>query len=594
MKKLLDRIPVLSVILLLLVTLAPLMATRDYSPSNELRYISIVDEALQEGHVFTFTNQGQDYADKPPFYFWLMMLCKLLFDKHCMYALTLLSFIPACVIIGVMDKWLRTAYPGAVSPARRRATALMLATSGIFLGMTVFLRMDMLMIMWIVLAIWTFWRMEKYGKKGIYRFLLPFYTFMALFTKGPVGILVPPVAIIAYLLVEKRPKDIFNYLGLSFWGILMILCAGWFTGVYFEGGKEYLDNLLFHQTVDRAVNSFHHKRPVWYYCENIWGIMAPWCLATVPVIFIALFPKKKKDEEKVKPTHTEKLLALTCIVTFLMLSAFSSKLSIYLAPVIPFAVCLFPLAVKRQGWNGWYSFAIGFAAVLAIVTGLAVALASVVCLAVPAVPEFIDYPFLKSPLVFIGGAVLLAGGIRALVQVSRSAREWEKPVCSISVSLLWAVFFISLLMPKINDYVGYGNFCKLIPEDTQVYTLCVKRPENIDAYIGRDIYDFDKDIDSFLMLAPKEGTLVMPVSALGESAALLDYLEDQAVTYCGKYAVYNLHKVVKKTDIDKEVKKNLVESKRLRRQARKAEKRRARGVGNAAQEDLGSAGEGLD
>ena len=592
MKKLLDRFPVIAVVLLLAVTLAPMMATRDYSPSNELRYVSIVDEAFTEGNVFAFTNQGQDYADKPPFYFWLMMLCKLIFGEHNMYALTLLSFIPACVIIAVMDKWLRKTYTGGPGGSTRRATALMLATSGIFFGMTVFLRMDMLMIMWIVLALWTFWKMDTYGKKPVDKFLLPFYTFMALFTKGPVGVLVPPLVITVFLLCERRWKDIFKYLGLSFWGILALFCAIWFTGVYIDGGKEYLNNLLFHQTVDRAVNSFHHKRPIWYYAENIWGIMAPWCLATVPVIVLALIGKGK-GEERQKPSKAEKFLALACIVTFVMLSAFSSKLSIYLAPVIPFAVCLFPLVVRRRGWNGWFTFAMGFAAVLATLIGIAAVLAGAVCIFVPSVPDFLEYGFLKSPLVLLAGAILTVGGIRALVHIGKDASEWDKPVISIAQSLLWAVFFISFLMPKINDYVGYGNICKLVPQDSQVYTLCVKRPENMDVYLGRDIYSYDKDIDTFLLTAPKEGTLIMPVSTLGKSDALMDFLEDQPVSYCGKYAVYDLHREVK-VSFEKDLKQKLLDAKRLRRKSGKAEKRRARRAGNASEKDLDLAGEGLD
>ena len=98
-KKLIDRHPILAVVILMLLTLSPLMALRDYTPSNELRYLSIVDEALQDGHVLAFTNHGEDYADKPPLYFWLMMLFKLLLGEHNMYVLSLLSFIPACIII---------------------------------------------------------------------------------------------------------------------------------------------------------------------------------------------------------------------------------------------------------------------------------------------------------------------------------------------------------------------------------------------------------------------------------------------------------------------------------------------------------------
>ena len=537
-RKLIDRHPILAVILLMLLTLSPIMALRDYTPSNELRYVSIVDEALEQGNVFAFTNQGQDYADKPPFYFWLMMLGRLIFGGHCMYYLSLLSFIPACIIIAVMDKWLRTAYPDVFSSRQRAGVALMLATTGLFLGMTVFLRMDMMMCMWIVLALWTFWKWDNgIGRDSAHKLLLPFYTFMALFTKGPVGILVPPVAIIVILGAGRRWKETGKYLGLVFWGILAVLCAAWFTGVYLDGGSTYLNNLLFHQTVDRAVNSFHHKAPVWFYLGLIWAVMVPWCLATVPALISGLLKKHGSD---LKPSGYEKTLALTGVSTFVMLSCFSSKLAIYLAPIFPFAVYLWPAVVHRKGWNGWQSAAVFFAALLSAIVGFAAAVASFACLLVPKLSEFVDFPFLKSPLILLGGMVLAYGGIKGLVTLSKYKGEWEKPANSVSVSLLSALFLVSFLMPSINDYIGYGNLCKLVPDSGQVYTLKVHRPENMDVYLGRDVYNLGDDIDSFLLLAPKEGTLILPVKAFGESEALGDYLEDLDLEYCGQYAVCHL------------------------------------------------------
>ncbi len=543
-KKLIDKHPILAVILLMLLTLSPVMALRDYSPSNELRYISIVDEALEQGHVLVFTNQGQDYADKPPFYFWLMMLCKVLFGEHFMYALSMLSFIPACVIIAVMDKWLRTAYPDVFTSRQRAAVALMLATTGLFLGMTVFLRMDMMMCMWIVLALWAFWKWDNgIGNEAGQRLLLPFYTFMALFTKGPVGVLVPPLAILVYLGASKRWKDIGKYLGVVFWVVLAVLCAVWFTGVFLEGGTGYLNNLLFHQTVDRAVNSFHHKAPVWFYLGLIWAVMAPWCLSTVPTLVTGLI--KKRGSETL-PSGYERFLALTGITIFVMLSCFSSKLAIYLAPVFPFAVYLWPAVVHRKGWNGWQSAAILFAAILATLIGLAAALVSFACITVPKLSELADFPFLKSPLILAGGLVLAYGGIKGLVASSKYKEAWEKPVGAVSVSLLVALFLVSFKMPAINDYVGYGNLCKLVPDGGQVYTLKVHRPENMDVYLGRDVYNLGDDIDSFLLLAPKEGTLILPMKAFGESEALGQYLENLDLEYCGPYAVCNLDPLNKK------------------------------------------------
>ena len=123
---------------------------------------------------------------------------------------------------------------------------------------------------------------------------------------------------------------------------------------------------------------------------------------------------------------------------------------------------------------------------------------------------------------------------------SKEREAWEKPVAAVAVSILLAFFLISFKMPAINDYIGYANVCKLVPAEGQVYTLKVNRPENMDVYLGREIYDFDQDTDSFLFLAPTEGTLILPVKALGESEKLGEYLEDFEVQYCGPYAVYSL------------------------------------------------------
>lgn len=60
--------------LLLFLVFIPLLLTRDFTPDNELKYMSIADEALANGNFFAFTNHGIPYADKPPLYIWIVML----------------------------------------------------------------------------------------------------------------------------------------------------------------------------------------------------------------------------------------------------------------------------------------------------------------------------------------------------------------------------------------------------------------------------------------------------------------------------------------------------------------------------------------
>jgi len=127
------------------------MILRDFTPNNELRYLSIVDEALRNGNIFTFTNQGEIYADKPPLHFWLMMIGKLILGEHRMWYYSLLSFIPALVIVTTMTKWIRRE-----NSNNETTTLLMLMTTGLFTGVAMFVRMDMLMNMFIVLSLYSF------------------------------------------------------------------------------------------------------------------------------------------------------------------------------------------------------------------------------------------------------------------------------------------------------------------------------------------------------------------------------------------------------------------------------------------------------
>ena len=64
--------------------LLPVFLLRDYTVDNELRYLSIADEALRDGSLFAFHNHGAAYADKPPLYFWFMMAFRSLTGTHCM------------------------------------------------------------------------------------------------------------------------------------------------------------------------------------------------------------------------------------------------------------------------------------------------------------------------------------------------------------------------------------------------------------------------------------------------------------------------------------------------------------------------------
>lgn len=470
------------------VCLLPMMAMRDFTPSNELRYLSIADEAIANGHLFAFYNHGIPYADKPPLYFWIVMLCRLLFGHHSCLALSMFSLIPAFAIVGIMDRWVMK----GKSAMNRMSVAGMTLTCVMFLGTMVVLRMDMLMCLFIVLALWTFYRM--YTGEGSRRqdsLTLPLWIFLALFTKGPVGLLMPPLAIAVFLAVKRDWKGFRKYLGLKTWGIIAALSAVWLTCVWLEGGPEYINNLLFKQTVGRAVNAFTHARPFWFYLVTLLWCLAPYTLLLIGSFMASLLPVRKAGAEK--SSDLEILFLCTIISTVAMLSSFSSKLPIYLVPVFPFCVYLFPTVLDRIGERGWMRWSVGIFQILLLCAGIATLLFLSGSVTIPAAACLLDeYSFVReAPVVNAVILLTLANAMGTWFLIKR--KSVNIPVLLLSAGLFLAAFSASAVLRDLNPYIGYGSICSRVPEGTDVATIFLHRPENIDVYTGRQITDFGDD-----------------------------------------------------------------------------------------------------
>jgi 4-amino-4-deoxy-L-arabinose transferase-like glycosyltransferase len=453
---------------LFVLMLIPAMLLRDFTPDNELRYLSIADEAIRDGHLFAFYNHHLPYADKPPLYLWMVMLSRLLCGRHVMFALSLFSLIPAIVTTLVMERW--TAEHSGLGEATARLGSKMLLTTGLFLGMALTVRMDMLMCMFIVLSLHTFYRIYSGGGRPADRWLFPLYIFLGIFSKGPIAILVPLICIPVFLVVEGRWREIGRYWGWRTWGVLLLLCALWFGCVYMEGGQSYLDNLLFNQTVNRAVNSFHHKAPFWYYLVSFWYSVAPWCLLVV-IAFVVRLRRFSATEE------LERFYICVALTTTVMLSLISSKIAVYLLPAFPFFVhgSLFYLRKER-------------------VARIAIMIpAFIFVLALPATIYMELSGIMHLSVAFhIAAAAVSAGGVLSVVSLI-NGKPIDTPIERIACSLLLAVFIGGLGMTSINADIGFREACAGAREmaaeaDTNEYvTFGIRRPESMDVFLGTDV-----------------------------------------------------------------------------------------------------------
>ena len=311
---------------------------------------------------------------------------------------------------------------------------------------------------------------------------------------------------------------------------------------------EYLDNLLFKQTMGRAVKAFIHSRPFWFYAVAILWCIAPYTFILVGSLVESVWPSgKNKTEIPAESVRSDLEIFFLCIIgsTFVMLSSFSSKLPVYQVPMFPFVVYLFPLVSSRKGTRRWLVWAIAIPAAIMSLAALVSMLVLAGIVNVNAlVPELYEYNFAFSGATKIAAALLFIGNLLALWFLFRR-RQWNLPVFMMGASLLLMIYAASGVLVKANPYMGYREVCQDVPEGTEVVTLFVHRPENMDVYLGRQIIDYEKNADAFLRdasdstaLGGKTFTLVTTTERLDENDALRDFVYSSGtVTYSGPYCV---------------------------------------------------------
>ncbi|HTN69353.1 MAG TPA: hypothetical protein VLZ33_07810 [Dysgonamonadaceae bacterium] len=514
-------------ILIWFIALLPIIILRDFTPTNELRYLSIVDEALVNGDVFTFTNQGEVYADKPPLYFWLMMVGKVLLNGHYMWFLSGLSFIFAFVVLTTMVKMLRMSYVGketSINSENENASILMLMTSGLFIGLTIYVRMDMLMLMFISLSFYTFYKIYQGENRPRDTYLFPIYVFLALFSKGPFGILIPLLSTTLFLLFTKKIHTFSKYWGWKSFLIILTGCVVWFGGVYIKGGNEYLNNLLVRQTVGRGIDSFHHKEPFYYYAISIWYSIAPWSLLAIGLLVVSIYKKKIKND-------IELFFTIIVLSTFGLLSIISSKIEIYFLPAIPSFIFLTALLLRHFNLqNKWIKASLAVPA-----TGFVAALPVIIYLG-----NMDKTNFLGTLLFYIAATLLTITGLVILFFLYRKNNTY-KAIYSMSIGLLLTIFVFGLTMPQLNNRMGLRNLSMKAMELSEernisdYYVYKISRAENMDVYLKQDVITVNKE--EILENNFKNKLIMLPIKHIVNDAEISSIIKTKEYYEIGKYMV---------------------------------------------------------
>lgn len=304
---------------------------RELHGKDELRYAEVAREMRMEKSWLVPRLGGEEYSEKPPVYFWILIVSQSLFGQTT-FAMILPSILSG--MLGVLFVYLF----GRRFLQDRYAflAGIILATSGLYFGLSIFLRMDMLLTVLTTAASIVFfegYRHEDLVVKKRYYYLFYALMAMAILIKGPTGFLMPFVTALVFLMVTKRWSEFKKIQLLPGLGIVIGMLGLWALALIGSGQGEYAYHLFITQTLGRAVNSFSHKEPFYFYLREFPAIFLPWTIFLLSAL--VLFIKRRQEL-----TDADYYLLCWLIAPFVLMSCFSGKLSIYLLPIFPAAALI--------------------------------------------------------------------------------------------------------------------------------------------------------------------------------------------------------------------------------------------------------------
>ena len=151
---------------------------------------------------------------------------------------------------------------------------------------------------------------------------------LATLAKGPVGLIVPLLAVVACLAFERDRAGIADLRlgrGLLVWAAIVL---AWFGPAVWLAGKSYFDALILDQTVSRYAEATYHPRPWHYYFRTLPGTFAPWTLLA-PVAIYASWRSSRREPAS-REAGAVRFLLIWIASTFVFFSLSGGKRTVYL------------------------------------------------------------------------------------------------------------------------------------------------------------------------------------------------------------------------------------------------------------------------
>jgi 4-amino-4-deoxy-L-arabinose transferase-like glycosyltransferase len=341
--------PVISILLISMLMMLPFLGIGDFYTKGEPREASLALSILQGRWVLPI-GYADEIAYKPPLMHWLIAGFSLITGSVSEFT----SRLPSALALIGMTVFTLLFLLRLKSTMEAVLASLIILTSFELHRYGLECRVDMTLAFFMAMAQILLFKWEEKGLKGFPVWAVIGLT-CACLVKGPVGAVLPSLVFGVYLLLK----------GYGFWlsvwkNILIVLLpfgflGGWYYLAYLQGGQHFLD-LVFAENIGRFLGmsrdalginyDLGHVGPFWYYIPAVFLGFMPWSLIALVAAFLfgfkAWFRKRQASERSLLkrwlPADNLMLYSVLVVVLYIVFYSIpSSKRSVYIMPIYPFA-----------------------------------------------------------------------------------------------------------------------------------------------------------------------------------------------------------------------------------------------------------------
>lgn len=298
---------------------------------DEPFYAQTAKEMLNKGEWLTPRIFGEPQFEKPPLYYWLVIISYKIFGVNEFSARFPSALFGVLGVSGIyfLAKLLFT---------RRTAiySSLVMAASVEYAILSRACVTDIVLGVLILYGFLFFLRWDKNPEKRFYGPLSSFMFALAVLTKGPIGLILPSAVILIYLLIADFRK-IFKFPFLSSFLAFFAVAAPWYILMMIAHGRAFIDHFFGFQNITRFLTPEHKSGDVlYYYIPILLGGLLPWSIF-IPSACYRLYKNDKKN------FLNYVFLIGWALVFFVFFSISRTKLPTYIFPMFP----AFGIAIGR-------------------------------------------------------------------------------------------------------------------------------------------------------------------------------------------------------------------------------------------------------